>query len=240
MLRMGCAFLVSLIPLNWARVALMRWLFGYRISWDSRIGWGTLILAGRVELEACRIGPLNWIQCAEFCMGRGSVMGRLNAVRMLTFFRLGEGAVVVNRNCFFGTRPGISPFKEHERITIGPDSIITSHHAFDAADEITLGRDVTFGGSGSQVWTHGFDLDHVKVQSPVVLGDRVYVGTRVLVLPGVSICDHVSIGAGSVVSSSIQEPGFYVSSLLQRKGDAASYASDDRVVYHAGARFVRK
>jgi acetyltransferase-like isoleucine patch superfamily enzyme len=38
---------------------------------------------------------------------------------------------------------------------------------------------------------------------PVTIGDNVWLGARVIVLPGVSIGDHAAIGAGSVVTRDI-------------------------------------
>lgn len=240
MIKKVLAGLIAVLPGNLCRLVLYKGLVGYDISWDSRVGWGTVILANHVRLRRARIGVLNVIQCACFQMEEGSRMGRLNGIRMLHTFQLGPRAVLVNRNRFFGTRPGISPFKAEEQVSVGADSIITSQHSFDVSDGIRIGNDVTFGGSGSQVWTHGFDLDHVKIQAPVSIGNRVYLGSRCLVLGGVSICDNVSVGAGAVVSSPILESGFYVSSRLERKGDVPTFAADPRVIEHCGARFVRK
>jgi acetyltransferase-like isoleucine patch superfamily enzyme len=42
------------------------------------------------------------------------------------------------------------------------------------------------------------------------LGDRVYIGAHAIVLPGVQICADVIIGAGAVVSKSIDTPGTYL------------------------------
>jgi acetyltransferase-like isoleucine patch superfamily enzyme len=41
------------------------------------------------------------------------------------------------------------------------------------------------------------------------LGNQVSIGTNATVLP-VTICDHVVVGAGAVVTKDITEPGFYV------------------------------
>src|SRR5687768_17482683 len=60
------------------------------------------------------------------------------------------------------------------------------------------------------------------------LGNHVSVGTNATILP-VSICDHVVIGAGAVVTKDITEPGIYAGNparLLRRlrpcNGGAAS------------------
>jgi acetyltransferase-like isoleucine patch superfamily enzyme len=44
---------------------------------------------------------------------------------------------------------------------------------------------------------------------PTKLGNKVYVGSNSSILP-VTICDDVVIGAGSVVTKNITEPGTYV------------------------------
>jgi acetyltransferase-like isoleucine patch superfamily enzyme len=43
---------------------------------------------------------------------------------------------------------------------------------------------------------------------PTTLGDRVSVGSNATILP-VSICSDVVVGAGSVVTKNITEPGIY-------------------------------
>lgn len=43
-----------------------------------------------------------------------------------------------------------------------------------------------------------------------VIGNHVFLGTGAMVLPGLTICDNVVVGAGSVVTSDITEPGTYV------------------------------
>ena len=45
---------------------------------------------------------------------------------------------------------------------------------------------------------------------PAHLGDRVFLGACVCVLPGVKICSEATVGSGSVVTKDITEPGVYV------------------------------
>ena len=64
---------------------------------------------------------------------------------------------------------------------MGPDCIIhTRNHRFD---------DIT-----KPMNTQGF-----QEENPVVIGNDVWVGSRVTILPGVIIGNHVIIGAGSIV-----------------------------------------
>jgi len=50
------------------------------------------------------------------------------------------------------------------------------------------------------------------------IGDRVSIGSNATVLP-VSICDDVVIGAGSVVTRDITEPGIYAGNPARKKRD---------------------
>jgi maltose O-acetyltransferase len=53
--------------------------------------------------------------------------------------------------------------------------------------------------------------DHGEVSHrPVTIGDRVWLGVGVTVLPGVTIGDDVVVGAGAVVTRDCLEPGVYV------------------------------
>jgi acetyltransferase-like isoleucine patch superfamily enzyme len=54
------------------------------------------------------------------------------------------------------------------------------------------------------------------VRAPVVIGERVVVGTGSTVLPGVEIVSGVSIGAMSLVRRSVLEPGVYAGIPVRR------------------------
>lgn len=48
------------------------------------------------------------------------------------------------------------------------------------------------------------------------IGNHVFLGSGAIVLPGVSVCDNVTIGAGAVVTSDIVEPGIYIGMPAQK------------------------
>jgi acetyltransferase-like isoleucine patch superfamily enzyme len=50
------------------------------------------------------------------------------------------------------------------------------------------------------------------------IGDHVSVGSNATILP-VKICDHVIIGAGSVVTKNIMKPGFYAGNPAKKLRD---------------------
>ncbi len=45
----------------------------------------------------------------------------------------------------------------------------------------------------------------MEITKPIVLGDNVYIGNNVIILPGVTIGSNVVIGAGAIVSRDIPD-----------------------------------
>ncbi len=70
---------------------------------------------------------------------------------------------------------------------------------------ITIGDDVQMGPNVQLLTpTHPLDprlrRDKWEAAEPITIGDNVWLGGGVIVLPGVSIADHTVVGAGSVVT----------------------------------------
>lgn len=113
--------------------------------------------------------------------------------------------------CTIGDDTFVGPFVEIQRgAVIGKRCKIQSH-AF-VCDLVTIGDDC--------VISHGvmFINDLFKTGGPANnnrdlwaatrIGNRVSIGTNSTIL-AVNICDHVVIGAGSVVTKDITKPGIY-------------------------------
>jgi len=198
------------------------------------------ILCDKMTMKTASIGVLNRINAHELDLANGSSIGRRNCINDAYRVILDEKAMIVSGNHIVGTRAGLSPFKMNENFLAGYKTIITVGHRFDLSDTIEIGDNVTFGGTMSEVWTHGFDVNHVKIQQSVTVGSDVYIGSRCIILPGANIVERTSIGAGTVVSKAIDEPGFYVSSQLLRKADCQDYSSMEGIVSRNGANFFRK
>lgn len=82
--------------------------------------------------------------------------------------------------------------------------------------EVSLGNDVMMGPECVLVaQNHQHELSGVPfieqayVERPIRIGNNVWLGTRVIVLPGVEIGDDCVIGAGTVVSRDVP-PGSVV------------------------------
>jgi len=127
----------------------------------------------------------------------------------------GENVVVVEPanlyGCIIGDDTFVGPFVEIQRgAVIGKRCKIQSH-AF-VCDLVTIGDD--------SVISHGvmFINDLFKTGGPAnrkrelwastKIGNHVSIGTNSTIL-AVTICDHVVVGAGSVVTKDITQPGIY-------------------------------
>lgn len=127
----------------------------------------------------------------------------------------GEDVTVVRPVNLYGCRIGdksfIGPFVEIQKdCNIGSHTRIQSH-AF-VCELVTIG-DHCFIGHGvmfiNDLFQHGGPAagDKTKWKSTTI-GNHVSIGSNATILP-VTICDHVVIGAGSVVTKNIEKPGIY-------------------------------
>lgn len=113
--------------------------------------------------------------------------------------------------CTIGDRCFIGPFVEIQRgVTIGNSCRIQSH-AF-ICELVSIG-DNCFISHGAMfindLFAGGGPAGGKKeLWRSTRIGNRVSIGTNATILP-VSICDDVVIGAGSVVTKDITQPGIY-------------------------------
>lgn len=98
-------------------------------------------------------------------------------------FTSGGGNVHIYGNVAWGSEPWI--------ITIGDNVHITDGVKFITHDGGTL--------------LYRDKIPDLEITKPIVIGDRVYIGNNVIILPGVIIGNNVVIGAGAVVTKSIPD-----------------------------------
>lgn len=95
-----------------------------------------------------------------------------------------------------------------ENLTIGARTFVNYQlTALDTA-HITIGEDCQIGPNVQLLTpTHPLDpqprRDKLEAAQPITIGDNVWLGGGVIVLPGVTIGDNSVIGAGSVVTKDI-------------------------------------
>jgi acetyltransferase-like isoleucine patch superfamily enzyme len=111
----------------------------------------------------------------------------------------------IGDNCFIG------PFVEIQKdVTIGDGCKIQSH-AF-VCEMVTIGNDCVVSHGAMFIndlfSTGGPARGNKDLWKSTTIGNHVSIGTHSTILP-VRICDHVVIGAGSVVTKDITVPGIY-------------------------------
>ncbi|HKC36046.1 MAG TPA: acyltransferase [Chitinophagaceae bacterium] len=113
--------------------------------------------------------------------------------------------------CTIGDNSIVGPFTEIQKgVVIGNNCRIQSHSFI--CELVTIGKNCFIG--------HGvmFINDDWKAGNPArgnkslwketIIGDNVSIGSNATIMP-VTICDNVVIGAGSVVTKDIAQPGIY-------------------------------
>lgn len=101
-------------------------------------------------------------------------------------------------------------------LSIGDRGTIAINCQFYAYAKITIGNNFLIG-SDLIIHTaeHNFSrtdipiIDQGSNYKPVTIGDNVYIGSRVTILPGVVIEDNVIVGAGSVINKNLESGYFY-------------------------------
>lgn len=96
------------------------------------------------------------------------------------------------------------------QISIGSGTRIGLYTVFNGGDTITIGKKVLISGFVYlQTSMHGFKNKDINIQeqgyehAPVTLADDAWLGTHVVVLPGVSIGQGAVVGSNAVVNKNI-------------------------------------
>jgi acetyltransferase-like isoleucine patch superfamily enzyme len=93
-----------------------------------------------------------------------------------------------------------------QRVTIGEGSVINWGVTLDGRFPLTIGKNVSIS-IYSVILTLQHDLnapDFHLAGAPVTIGDRVFIGTRALILPGVTIGEGAVVAAGAVVTKDVE------------------------------------
>lgn len=114
-----------------------------------------------------------------------------------------EAGVVVTRDCVLDARGGLTLC---ESALIGFESILLTH----THNSPTVGIPIQ---------------DQGMYQKPIIIGPRVWLGTRVIVLPGVSLGEDVIVGSGSVVTKSLASGASYAGAPARLLNQRASFDS---------------
>jgi acetyltransferase-like isoleucine patch superfamily enzyme len=133
----------------------------------------------------------------------------------------GTNVKIISPSNIYGAHLGddvfVGPFCEIQKGVIVGDRTRIQSHSF-LCEKLTIGTDC-FIGHGvmfiNDLLRNGPARGDTSKWLPTSLGDRVSIGSNSTILP-IEICSDVVIGAGSVVTVSITQPGTYVGNPARR------------------------
>ena len=198
---------------------LVRMIWGgryYSFGRKCRIGF-SLVLVSEIRMEEeSVIQSGNIIVAESVTMSVKVRIQRLNRIKGRFSLHLGQLSVINKYNRITSARNNI----RLSELCLGENAIIGVSHLIDMTESVYIGDHSILAGCGSQLWTHGFYHSKQgparwRVDGGIRIGNNVYVGARCLICSGVSICDSVTIGAGTVISKSLVQPGLYVNQALR-------------------------
>jgi acetyltransferase-like isoleucine patch superfamily enzyme len=137
--------------------------------------------------------------------------------------KFGERVTVIEPANLYGCTIGddcfIGPFVEIQgSVTVGPRTRVQSHTF--VCELVTIGSDCVIAHCVAFIndtyATGGPARGNKALWKSTRIGNNVSIGSNATILP-VSICDNVVIGAGSVVTKDIDEPGIYAGNPAKRK-----------------------
>jgi len=124
---------------------------------------------------------------------------------------------------------------EPRKISVGDRSNIPNWSVIDGRGGLRIGDDCMLGFENIILTsTHRSDSLEVPMRTqgmysaPVKIGNDVWTGCRVVIVPGVTIGDHVIVGAGSVVTKDVPDwaiVGGVPARVIRDRRDRASTAS---------------
>ncbi len=166
-----------------------------------------------------------------------SIGAFIHAFRMLNYYNYTH--VIPKRRVLMGSNPSVSPdvvFSNPERIEIGDNVRLGSRchlWAGPSSGRIIIGNDVLFGPevmltAATYRYNDGSPVtDQMMDESDIIIGDDVWLGTRVVVLPGVSIGPGAIIGAAAIVTRDVPSYAIAVGMPARVIGTRSITSSDD-------------
>ena len=137
----------------------------------------------------------------------------------------GENVKIVEPSNIYGCTIGddtfIGPFVEIQKdVSIGKNCKIQSHSFI--CELVTIGDDTVVAHGVmfiNDLFANGGPANGDKnLWKRTKIGNKVSIGSNATILP-VKICDNTVIGAGSVVSKDIEEPGIYLGNPAKKVRD---------------------
>lgn len=211
------ATLIALLLPSSLACVLLRFL-GYKIGKSVKIGFSIIKCDNITLLDDSRIGHFNLILNKSIKLEAKSYIGYMNVFKGPFTLELKEKAAIGNKNYFTRGIKGIT--YGQSKLSLGILTKITTGHHIDLTRSISFGDFSILAGIRSQLWTHGYyhasqGPERIRIDGEIQIGNNVYVGSGCIFNPGVKVSSTIHIGAGSVISKNLKEPGMYIGQVLR-------------------------
>ena len=156
--------------------------------------------------------PLFKSQCVKVGKNFRIVRGNLQGIPYFS----GKMYIEIGDNATFHSVITLSSNKVYDfpKLKIGNNVYIGARVSFSVAKEITVGDNCYFANEITVRDNDGHPLDYLKRRAneavpkdavkPIKIGNDVWVGSRVLILKGVTIGDGAVIASGSIVTKDVE------------------------------------
>ena len=195
------SILFSLMPFNKLRIFLLNLLNNYNIEYNSHIGFGTIIIAKKINIKNSKISSLNFIKVKYFDLNESTIRN-LNLINNFCKFNCFNFSVIGSYNKIIGTDINNGDLKMNKS-QFSTSNIININNKFEIED------DVVFGGKNSKI-------NIGSSSRPTIIKKNVYFGTSIFLISGVEINQNVLVGAGSKITGNIYNEGLFVSHKIQK------------------------
>jgi acetyltransferase-like isoleucine patch superfamily enzyme len=122
--------------------------------------------------------------------------------RRVLGMRIGEGSVLM-MDLYLHIRGRARPGRHG--ITIGRRSLVNQQCCLDGRGGLTIGDNVDIS-PGVWILTDSHDMNDPlfrEVLAPVIIGDHAWIGSRALILPGVTVGEGAVVAAGAIVTGDV-------------------------------------
>jgi acetyltransferase-like isoleucine patch superfamily enzyme len=190
--------LIGFLP-NFLKVIYYR-IRGAKVGKKVRFGVFSLVTADEFEIgDYSRIGAFSFVNAKEVRIGKRVHVKALVAIDT-GFVEIGDDSVIMEQVVVGGM---LTP---RSRISIGKRVKVFSFSFLNPTEPLIIEDDVGIGGA-SHIFTHGSwqsQLDGYPIAfGPVTLKKGVWLPWRVFIMPGVTVGEHSTIGANSVITRDI-------------------------------------
>lgn len=143
---------------------------------------------------------MSYLDIKTLSLGNNTSISHLNYFQNIQKIDMREGSRIGGKlNWFTASQNNNESNTGFGTLIIQEGSNITSRHYFDLQEEINIGRDSLIAGSNSKFYTHTVTPNADNINKKIIIGDKCYIGSDCLFLPGSAIGSNCFVGAGSVV-----------------------------------------